>query len=77
MLSKMMEYTKGTLVIQPNGAMMVNSNLVSAPVRFSALCEGKSLDMTGIDLYEVKDGKIINVWLFSEDQNQEDDFWGV
>jgi uncharacterized protein len=77
MLSKMMEYTKGTLVIQPNGAMMVNSSLVAAPVRFSAVCETKSLDMTGIDLYEVKDGKIINVWLFSEDQNQEDDFWGA
>ena len=29
-----------------------------------------------IMMYEVKDGKIINVWLFSDDQEKEDGFWG-
>jgi len=26
-------------------------------------------------LYEVVDGKIVQVWLFSEDQTSEDEFW--
>jgi ketosteroid isomerase-like protein len=76
MLSAMMGYTEGTLVIRPNGPMMVNASLVASPIRFSATSGGKSIDMTGIDLYEVKDGKIINVWLFSDDQEKEDGFWG-
>jgi uncharacterized protein len=76
MLSAMMGYAKGTLVIRPSGAMMINVNLVACPVRFSATNGSKSMDMTGMDLYEVKDGKIVNVWLFSEDQDKEDDFWG-
>jgi uncharacterized protein len=29
--------------------------------------------MNGNDLYEVIDGKMIQVWLFSEDQNVEDE----
>jgi uncharacterized protein len=31
--------------------------------------------MSGNDLYEVVDGKIVQVWLFSEDQPTEDKFW--
>ena len=31
--------------------------------------------MNGNDLYEVVDGKIAQVWLFSEDQPAEDEFW--
>lgn len=55
---------------------MVNGNFVSCPVRFSAKCGAKTVDMDGSDLYEVADGKIVQVWLFSEDQKAEDEFWG-
>ena len=75
MLSEMMAVTQGTLVIKPAGAMMVNGNLVSCPVRFSATNGNKSVDMEGNDLYEVADGKIVQVWLFSENQEAEDIFW--
>ena len=75
MLSEMMAVTQGTLVIKPAGAMMVNGNLVSCPVRFSAKNGSKSVDMEGNDLYEVADGKIVQVWLFSENQEAEDIFW--
>ena len=76
MLSDMMVATQGTLVIKPAGAMMVNDNLVSCPVQFSAKSENKSVDMVGNDLYEVVHEKIVQVWLFSEDQLKEDEFWG-
>lgn len=75
MLSDMMGATQGSLVIKPTGAMMVNGNFVSCPIRFSAKNGDKSLDMNGNDLYEVVGGKIIQVWLFSEDQPAEDEFW--
>ena len=75
MLSEMMGVTQGTLAIKPAGAMMVNGNFVSCPVRFSAKSGDKSVEMDGNDLYEVVDGKIVQVWLFSEDQIAEDLFW--
>ena len=75
MLGDMMGVSQGSLVIQPSGAMMVNGNLVSCPVRFSAKNGDKTVDMNGSDLYEVIDGKIVQVWLFSEDQLSEDEFW--
>lgn len=76
MLSGMMDATRGSLVIKPTGPLMVNGNLISSPVRFSAKSDEKSVEMNGNDLYEVRDGKIVQVWLFSEDQDAEDSFWG-
>ena len=75
MLGDMMDATQDSLVITPSGAMMVNGNLVSCPIRFSAKNGAKTVDMNGSDLYEVADGKIVQVWLFSEDQPAEDEFW--
>ena len=75
MLGEMMDATQGTLVIEPAGAMMVNGNFVSCPVRFNAKSGDKTVDMNGSDLYEVADEKIVQVWLFSEDQLAEDEFW--
>jgi uncharacterized protein len=76
MLSEMMGATQATLVIKPTSAMMVNGDLVSCPIHFSAKNGNKSVDMVGNDLYEVVNGKIVHVWLFSEDQLKEDEFWG-
>lgn len=75
-LGGMVEDTKRTFAVKPNGNIQVNGNLVVMPVRFSGSIDGRSIDMTGIDLFKVKDGKIVEVWLFSEDQEVEDDFWG-
>jgi len=75
MLSEMMAVTQGSLVIKPTGGMMVNGNYVSCPIHFSAKNGEKSVDMNGNDLYLVEDGKIVEVWLFSEDQSGEDEFW--
>ncbi|MCZ2471523.1 nuclear transport factor 2 family protein [Aquirufa ecclesiirivi] len=75
MLGDMMSATQGSLVIEPTGAMMVNGNFVSCPVHFRAKCGTKSIEMNGNDLYEVDEDKIVQVWLFSEDQSAEDLFW--
>jgi len=75
MLGAMMENVAGSLVVKPNGALMESDNLVACPVRFTATKGSKSIDMKGVDLFEVKEGKITQVWLFSDDQQQEDMFW--
>jgi len=75
MLADMMEATQGSLVIKPTSALMVNGNFASCPVRFNAKNGDKTVGMNGNDLYEVVDGKIVQVWLFSEDQPTEDEFW--
>ncbi|MDO8729397.1 MAG: nuclear transport factor 2 family protein [bacterium] len=76
MLGDMMGITQGTLAINPAGAMMENACFVSFPIRFSAKNGTKAMDMNGSDLFEVIDGKITQVWLFSENQQAEDAFWG-
>ncbi|WP_199539407.1 nuclear transport factor 2 family protein [Dyadobacter luteus] len=76
MLGDMMGVTQGSLVIIPTGALMSNGNLVSFPVHFSGKIGEKTVDMNGVDLFEVVDEKIVQVWLFSEDQAAEDAFWG-
>jgi ketosteroid isomerase-like protein len=76
MLSDMMSASQGSLVVKPTDPLMLNGNFVSSPVRFSAKIGDKTVEMNGNDLYEVIDGKIVQVWLFSEDQDVEDEFWG-
>jgi uncharacterized protein len=76
MLGDMMGATQGSLVINPTGALMSNGNLVSFPVHFTGKIGEREVAMNGVDLFEVVDEKIVQVWLFSEDQAAEDEFWG-
>lgn len=75
MFDDMRSVTQGSLVIRRVGAIMANENLVSFPVCFSGKIGDRSVDMNRHDLFEVVDGKIVRVWLFSEDQAAEDEFW--
>ena len=76
MVGGMMDATQGTFALKPIGNLMVNGNMAALPVNFTGTIEDRTMDMTGVDLFEVKDGKIINVWLFSDDQELENTFWG-
>lgn len=76
LLGGMMEASAGTFRLSVSGAAMVNGELVAVPVRFAGQRSDASMDMTGIDLLTVRDGKIVEVHLFSEDGAAEDAFWG-
>lgn len=76
MIGAMMEATKGTFALNANGSLMANMSFVVMPVRFSGTIDDRRIDMTGIDLFEVYKGKITAVWLFSDNQKIEDEFWG-
>ena len=76
MLGGMMEAAKGTFALKPNGNIMANGDRVVMPVHISGIIDDRNMDMTGVDLFEVKNEKITKVHLFSHDQEAEDLFWG-
>lgn len=76
LLGGMMEATAGTFQLAVTGPAMVNGKLVAVPVRFSGKRGVESMDMSGVDLLTVRSGKIVEVYLFSEDGPAEDAFWG-
>ncbi len=76
MIGGMMDISQGTFALSPTGDLMVNGDLVAMPLRFTGKIADRNLDMQGIDLFKVEEGKITAVWLFSENQTEEDNFWG-
>lgn len=69
------EMSNGTFEIDDVEAIMGNGDLVSAIIHFRAERGGENMSMRGVDIMRIEDGKIKEVWLFSEDQEEEDRFW--
>ncbi|KAF1299599.1 ketosteroid isomerase [Enterococcus sp. JM4C] len=69
------ERSNGTFKIRTN---WVSSNdcFVAVNVTFLAQKKSADLNMDGFDLFKIEAGKIKEVWLFSAEQQVEDDFWG-
>lgn len=76
LLGGMLEASKGTFLLTVAGSPMANGERVAVPIRFSGNRADASMDMAGVDLLTVRDGKIVEVHLFSEDAPSEDAFWG-
>ena len=76
LLGGMMETSQGTFQLAVTGPAMVNGEFVAVPVRFSGKRADVSMDMSGVDLLTIRDGKIVEVRLFSSDGAAEDVFWG-
>ncbi len=76
MLGKMMEVSKGTFAITRADSYMANGDCVAITIEFGGEANGIKLKQPGVDLIRVDGGKIVEVHLFSSDQEQEDAFWG-
>lgn len=72
----MAEVSGGSFRLEVIGEPMANGSLVAVPVRFSGVRGDLQMDMTGIDLLTVEEGRIVRIDLFSADQAAEDAFWG-
>ena len=77
MLGGMMTVSQGTFEISLTGPLMANGSLVAAPIHFSGMRNGATVDQDGVDLLRVEDDRIAEVWLFSSDPVEEDAFWGA
>jgi uncharacterized protein len=76
MLGAMMQCSGGTFAIDKVHSIMGNGEMVAASVQFSARRDSKSMSMDGVDILRIKDGAIVEAWLFSRDQPAEDELWG-
>ncbi|MFO3707054.1 nuclear transport factor 2 family protein [Xanthomonas codiaei] len=76
MIGGMMEASMGTFAITKVHNYLANSDLVAVEIDFSGQREDFKLAQRGIDLLRIVEGKIVEVWLFSGDPEQEDAFWG-
>mgnify|MGYP002820862153 FL=1 len=71
-----MEVSQGSFKIDKVHAVMGNGSRIAAIVEFSGQRDGAEISMMGVDILTVKDGQIVEAWLYSADQAAEDDFWG-
>jgi len=76
MFGGMMAASGGTFAITHAHRFLANGDLVAIEIEFAAQRDDIKLDQPGIDLLRIADGKIVEVWLFSSNPEQEDAFWG-
>jgi len=77
LLGRFMERSGGTFRIDSVGPLMAQGDRVATPLHFRAEKPGASMAMSGVDVLRIDgEGRICEVWLFSEDQAAEDAFWG-
>lgn len=76
MIGNMMEASKGTFSITGADQYMANGDWIAITLEFAGEVNGVKLKQRGIDLMRIEGGKIVEVRLFSSDQDQEDSFWG-
>jgi uncharacterized protein len=76
LLGGMMEASRGSFSITNADHFMENSEWVAIRLEFQAQREGARLAQPGVDLLRIEAGRIVEVRLFSSDQEAEDAFWG-
>lgn len=76
-LGALMAASQGTFELSVTGEPMINGDLAAMQVEFGAQREGAAMSMGGVDIVRVEGDRIAEVWLFSADQQAEDDFWGA
>lgn len=77
LLGAQMAATQGSFELAVNGDPMINGDLAAMQVHFGAQRDGAAMSMAGVDVVRVEGGRIAEVWLFSSDQQAEDEFWGA
>lgn len=74
-LGRFMVLSDGTFALETESATE-SGDLVATTVRFTAQREGVAdLDQHGVDVFRVEGDRIAEIWLISEDQAAEDQFW--
>ncbi|MGW1343029.1 nuclear transport factor 2 family protein [Kribbella sp. NPDC002412] len=77
LLGAMMTISEGTFDLSVVGVPMVNGDHAAIPVHFAGKRSGAELGGDGVDVLRIDGDRIVEVRLFSADQDNEDAFWGV
>jgi ketosteroid isomerase-like protein len=76
MVGGMSGVTNHTLKLASVRSVSVNGNSIAAVLNWKATKpSGEILDVDNIDVYTVKDGKIVNAIVYSADIEKEDKYW--
>ncbi|MBL7479580.1 nuclear transport factor 2 family protein [Legionella bononiensis] len=76
LFGQFMKISENTFKIDEVKNIMANNFLVAATLHFSAhKSNGSKLSMDGVDLMKINNGQIVEVYLFSANQSEEDAFW--
>jgi ketosteroid isomerase-like protein len=75
LLGKFMERSQGSFKFDSIGNILANRDYVAATLHFTGKRDKRSMSMAGVDVLRIENGKIQEVWLFSDDQAAEDAFW--
>lgn len=76
MLGKMVEISNGTFAITKADHFMSNGDWVAIAIEFAGEANGIKLSQPGVDLMRIDGGRIVEMRLFSSNQEQEDQLWG-
>lgn len=76
LLGAMRDASAGTYRITVADRFASNQDWVGIRIEFAAQRDAIAMHQVGFDLVRIKRGRIVEVILFSSDQNQEDSFWG-
>ena len=77
MIGGMMEVSEGSFSLRRNAPLMLNGDIVAAPVHWTAKRSGAEMDGVGVDVMRVAGGKVVEVWLYTADPAEEDAFGGA
>jgi ketosteroid isomerase-like protein len=77
MLGRMGEVSNSTFTISKAEHFMANGDWVAITIEFSGQANGIKMAQPGVDLIRIAGGKIVEVRLFSSNQDEEDQFWGL
>ena len=72
--AKFFELSGGTLKLDDHTILGDDDHAVALN-RATASRAGKKLDLLGVDVYHIRNGKVTEFWSFSEDQRIDDEFW--
>ncbi len=75
MISDLIGVTKGALTLEVTGRPMINGELFAVPVRLSAKRDAAELSRDGFDVLKVRGDRIVDVWVFSDLQEDGNAFW--
>ncbi|HVI43465.1 MAG TPA: nuclear transport factor 2 family protein [Chitinophaga sp.] len=76
MVGGMFEVSQNTMRLADIKSITVNGNQAAVLLRWTASRQGAALDTHNVDVYTVKDGKIVAATVYAEDIAQENMFWG-
>lgn len=76
MVGGMFEVSQNTMSLADIKTIAVNGDQASVVLTWKASRPGAALHTDNVDVYTVKDGKIVAAKIYAADIQQEDTFWG-